>query len=164
MIISLARERSIATIGGNAYILAAQSEANLRLVTAASLRNLLEIQTLETNSRPALHPDLVIRNLHFYQDPLAIWTYIKAREISIYVTSSSIIILVLNFQDCALRWVVRKSAPLHWVMKIVSISKLLRESYYIMEATHRKKEIETKSAYKFKVTQEHPSITHKEVG
>ena len=74
MIISLARERSIATIGGNAYILAAQSEANLRLVTAASLRNLLEIQTLETNSRPALHPDLVIRNLHFYQDPLAIWT------------------------------------------------------------------------------------------
>ena len=33
-----------------------------------------------------------------------------------------------------------------------------------MEATHRKKEIETKSAYKFKVTQEYPSITHKEVG
>lgn len=33
MIISLARERSTATIGENAYILAAQSEANLRLET-----------------------------------------------------------------------------------------------------------------------------------
>lgn len=46
MIISLARERSIATIGENTYILAAQSEANPRLVTAASLRNLLEIHIL----------------------------------------------------------------------------------------------------------------------
>lgn len=78
MIISLAIERSIAMIGESAYIPVAQSVANLRLVTAASLRNLLEIQTLKTNSRPALHPDLVIRNLHFYQDPLVIWTYNKA--------------------------------------------------------------------------------------